>query len=437
MQKNPLWMVPKIILLYLIFTVVLYIVGPYNWPEQNLSLLIIYLLFALFFIFSGFYLSISHSFKQITFKKKRTDRIPLIKFFIVINLIFQIWGIVAYTNLEVISISNIIENLTIGLSNPSELYYGKFGTNPAAFGISASLWVLLAPITYSAIPLFLYNYTKFNLVFKFLGIVSILLEATRWISIGTNHGLISIAFIFLSDFIVKSLRHNIESKSSTLFSISFKKIAARVIIASIILFGVYYFILSISNRITSVANFTTGGISPNLDNWLVKYTPSFIGIGVILITNYLTQGYYALSLALPLKNNTMFGIGNSLFLISNFSELLNKDFFLQTYQVKISRYGWRSLQYYHTFFMWVANDVGFIGALFSVFVLSFYLGYILKKAILEENKIALVLLPLLLTIFFYMPSNNVVLSTSNTFMAFWVLTLIMIGTEFLPKIKLN
>ncbi|APZ49242.1 hypothetical protein BW721_05875 [Jeotgalibaca sp. PTS2502] len=436
-MKKKLWLIPNLIVIYLSITYIMYVIGPYNWPSDNFTLLTLYLLVLFLLIIFGFYLAYRKLNGSLQYKSKGKFFIFFIETLIILNLFYQLWGIVSYTSIETLSFSNIINNLSLGLSKPGDSYYEKIGNIPIAFGISAAPWVVLAPLTYSSTPLFLYNYKTVRPLFKILGVLTILVELTRWISIGTNQGIIGVAFIFITVFLVKYLRNNLMNKSNKMISISFKKLFLRFLIFMLILFGIIFFILSISDRINSVANFHIGGIYPDMENIFVKYTPDFIGTGVILISSYLTQGYYALSMLLPLENMSMLGIGHSNFLISNFSELFNKEYFLNTYQMKLASIGWHPTIYYHTFFTWIANDVGFIGALFVVFIFSYYCGYIIKKSVYEENQLAIIILSLLLSIFFYMPSNNVVLSTPNTFMAFWVLSISMFFMESCPRIVLR
>lgn len=442
MIKKKLWFMPKIILLYLFFTIFLYYFGPYKWPTQNKNLFIFYIFLVSILLYLGFFVSIKLK-KRIIIENKEINKkfIWLIKICIILNFVYSLWAIISYTGIDGFSIANIIDNFSKGLSDPGEQYYNKFGNQVEAFGISTSLTVIFSPITYSASPLFLYNYKNFSFIFKIFALLSIVLEAIRWISIGTNQGLITLAFIFLTVFFIKSTRSKILhfSEKTEVRSIinKIKSLFYKLLLFLFVIFGISYFVNSINDRISSAQYLQYGGIYPNMNNWMIRYVPSFVKNAVIFITSYLTQGYYALSIALPIKNELMNGIGNSNFLISNFSELYNQDFFNDTYQMKISQFGWNPYQNYHTFYMWIANDVGFIGNLIVIFLLGLYFGFVLKKAILEENPICIVLLSLLLTMFFYFPANNVVLATPNTFIAFWGLSLLLIIQYLTKKIRLK
>jgi hypothetical protein len=118
----------------------------------------------------------------------------------------------------------------------------------------------------------------------------------------------------------------------------------------------------------------------------------------------------------------MFGIGNSVFLMGSIRRLFNVNLFQYTYQERMAYLGWDSLGNWHSFYVWVANDVHFVGTLLIMFLLGRYFGTICYHSISKKDPIASVLLCMMLMLFFYLPLNNKIFSYPPTFMAFWVLS---------------
>ena len=108
----------------------------------------------------------------------------------------------------------------------------------------------------------------------------------------------------------------------------------------------------------------TTGVIADEDNLLIAFLPdSSKGVGSMFIS-YLTQGYYALSMALDEPFVPCYGIGNSYFFTGLSRRFLGPTTISdRTYPARLETYGWDRFGKWHTFYTWVASDVSFPGVL--------------------------------------------------------------------------
>ena len=110
-----------------------------------------------------------------------------------------------------------------------------------------------------------------------------------------------------------------------------------------------------------------------------------------------------------------------MFLLENIQEATGADLFQLTYQARLEQFDWDPLVNWHSFYVWIANDVGIVGIFAVLFLMGFFFYQVAWDAIELESDIAIVLFCLFAIMFFYLPANNQILSYPTTFMAFWVL----------------
>jgi len=146
------------------------------------------------------------------------------------------------------------------------------------------------------------------------------------------------------------------------------------------------------------------------------------------ITVYMVQGYYGMSIALGEEFDTSFGIGHSVFLQKTFADYLHIDVRDKTFQHKIND-RWDQFVYWHSFYSYIANDVGFLGVTIVMLVLGIYFSNAYLSAVMEENLYAKMLLPLFGILFFYIPANNQVFGFLETMTSFWILTILFFASK--------
>lgn len=146
-------------------------------------------------------------------------------------------------------------------------------------------------------------------------------------------------------------------------------------------------------------------------------------------TSYLTQGYYAVYLALDEPFVPMWGIGHSVFLQRQAVRLTGDAAIPERpYPERIEPKGWHATIFWATIYPWIASDVGFPGAVLVVFLIGRLLALTWIDTLGGRNPFAVVLLGQLLLMLYYFPAHNRCLQTGEGVVAFWgVLVLWWVG----------
>jgi hypothetical protein len=406
--------------IYLVGVIFLYVLGPWEWPTHKPALF--YLLIFLYQLFFGlgYLLSINKSKRSVrNLKPKSVDRFLAIM--IIINFIYVIFNFLHTVGLNSFSISNIIDAFVNGILNPSVQYKMKFSADKFGGSYFTYFSVLMAPVMWSVFPLSIYNFKRLKLSYKLIVLISLFFELARWIATGTSKGIIDVILIILVVTVVKYMKKRALDNRNRIFD--FKKYRFRILVLSLIVVGVFFFSNNVGDRVNqNWSNYiiSNGNVNINVDAPLMKITPNSMKPTLIYLTSYLTQGYYAFSMSLDLDYYPMLGVGNSMFLMENFNEIFDLNLYEKTYQNRMSVFGWHPFVNWHSFYVWVANDVHYIGVILVMFLIGYLLGSVYKNVILYDDPIALVLLCLTTIMIIYIPANNQLLSYPTTFMAFWI-----------------
>jgi hypothetical protein len=423
--------------LYLSFTVILYAFGPWDWRTNNPILTYIMLIVFQFALALGYMKTMKKRMsrkisKEIIDEKRKEYSVTIyslkfIKVLLIINIFFIVLNVIRTLNMPTFSFGNLWNQLLMGLTDPASQYReSKIITTKFGGSILSYANVLLAPLLWLSFPLSLYRFKELSFIYKILALSSLLLEAARWVAIGTNKGFIDIILILLTVLMINKLSPWIKNKRD--IRINGKRGKAWIILAILVIcIGIYSFSQTVGDRVQdnwADLSITLNNTKLNFNSGLMLITPTSLEPTLIYMGSYLTQGYYALSLATSLPWIPMFGVGHSMFLIENISPIISSNLYEMTYQTRLSIFGWNPLVNWHSFYVWFANDVSLFGVVFIMYFLGRLFAAIIYDATILGDNLAVAILCLLTILFVYIPANDQVFSYPTTFMAFWVLTMI-------------
>jgi hypothetical protein len=137
-----------------------------------------------------------------------------------------------------------------------------------------------------------------------------------------------------------------------------------------------------------------------------------------IFSSYISQGYYGLSLALKEDFDSTFGLGHSSVLLDLSSAFVGPDFAQRSYMVKIEKYHWDSKMQWSTAYIALASDMSFYLVPVFIFLMSLVLTLSWKLFLKTKSVIALCLFYYTFVFFMYLPANNQVFLTADSYLSF-------------------
>ncbi len=451
-KKHSFFIPLALVELYLLATLLLYQFGPLDWPTENQGrfwflIAAYHIAFILGYVISAKWIKLPKplfSIESVSTKKYNIALWALI-------LICIVCACIEYKNTTHASSYipyELPKNFINGLLNPAEQYYNKFAPEGYTSNKGITLISSLFSFLYvSLIPILVSEWKRITIPQKVCIFGIILFKVALYVSIGTNKGIFDTMFYFVGILVILGLLNLIHKTDRFIDKKTFYKVSAFALF--LVVFSLCYFTMNISSRVQNPVEYAISDAQKNEPTETPPVTdpapeptpeptpepapeptpepetPGFITRMYYSVTNYITQGYYGMSLALDEEFTTTYGIGNSQFLRSNFQSIFGIDVDERTYQHKITEQ-WHEDQKWHSFYSYIANDVSFYGVILVMFLLGLYFGLICKDVILNNSLIGKMLLMLFIIMFMYMPANNQVFTSMATFMAFFELSFLWI-----------
>lgn len=410
MKEYKRYKIINIVLIYLSAVFIFYFLGPIKWKTPNSLKLILFVVSCFLMLFLGFAIYYKKSSASISFDYNEAKMIKATKLMLFLNLIIITLYLFRNLGSKVLSFQNVID----WILNPSSQYMNKFSTQSYTVfdRIVGPLTTFSSFFLWSAIPLGIFYLKKLTFFSRFLLAANIIVELIRWFSLGTNKGVIDIILLFLCLYLYRSLAKGRGKNNNKFF---------RVFIIFIIALGLLYFTKNIGGRISENYEFLTNNLNGNIidqNNFLLKIFPG-LSSTIIYANSYLTQGYYGLSLCLEVHDFTpTFGIGHSVFLCENISDVLGSNLFEYTYINKANAFGWKSSSNWHTAFAWFANDLSFFGVPILMMLIGFYFAFICNNLFEKKKYNFFPLFCMMIQMFFYFSMNNQIFASPFSFMGF-------------------
>ena len=167
--------------------------------------------------------------------------------------------------------------------------------------------------------------------------------------------------------------------------------------------------------------------------WLDLEHPVFAIFGLdwgfalsILLTGYLSAGYYGLSLCLsiPFKWTYCLGTSYSVMVIAN--RIFGVPFMLEeTYPLRMeAETGYAAMSKWHTVFPWVASDFTFPGSLLVFYLVARVYATTWVEAIRDRNPVSILFFCVLTLGMVFVPANNQLMIAPDSIIALWLLAFV-------------
>lgn len=409
--------------IYLITTLFLFFLGPIQFRIYNSDLFLMTMLTYHLATILGYYIGMrSYNSSIYMYEKKISSR----RFYL--SFCFALLSVlIAYKNImlsDSLIPYNLLSDVYNGLTKPAQVYLERMQIGATDVRGSSSMRILnMLSLGFAFFKLLFifetYYYWKvLSFGKKLISITYFLLFISCGLASGTN----SVIFIFFI-FSIFSLLILIYFRKPYLFK------TATIILGTLFLIPIGFFGFIMSRRGGGFEYFSTtarygditapqGGIV-DFTSFSIEIFIDFYYYSFVWLTYYLVQGYYGFALILNLDKTWTFGFGNSDFLQRQLLKLTGIDISDATLQAQISD-KWGPAQW-HSFYGHFANDFGFVGLAFFLFLIGFFLARVWASTIYNNSFYGKALLPIFILMFVFFPANNQVFGYIDTLSYFiWI-----------------
>ncbi|MGO4303099.1 hypothetical protein [Cupriavidus sp. RAF12] len=159
---------------------------------------------------------------------------------------------------------------------------------------------------------------------------------------------------------------------------------------------------------------------------------NFIRFSFGMLSAYLNQGYYGLSVALNTDFNWTYGIGHSSFLVSFFSSFFDSESIYQDGLMYALRAGgWDDRYVWSSAFPWLASDLTFWGVPPFMFLIGAIYSRAWFAAIAKRSLSGIMVFALLSIFIVYLPANNQLAQSPDYYVAtvVWLAIFVLEGVR--------
>jgi len=408
---------------YLTATVIVFATGPWPWPVPDPFSLYLYLFCTQLALWLGYGVGLTfHRGGYYSFLKINS----IIKISLILNLVWIVPTFMLRMNVGTFNAADIMNAIANGFTNPGANYLAKAENLSKLQGtpIFGYVSLLISPVLWLLVPLAVVYWDRLTLVTRSLFVFFVIADVMSWVAIGTNKGIAD--YVILLPWLLIAKKPEFIAKIRFVSTLKFLVVCVLgfVLLFSFFSFGMY------GRGHESIPTYDAAtGVEIDRGNWMVCLLPSEGQGAVAMFAYYLTQGYYALSLAIEEPFISSYGVGNSFYLTGLVERFVGQGVVSDiTYPARIEKYGWDRLSQWHSFYVWIASDVSFFGVLVVVFLVGQLFAMVWLDVLMKLNPFAVALFAMLIIMLFYFPANNQVLAFSGTansffvFLACWLFT---------------
>lgn len=441
--KKRLYAPIRIGIIFSLFTYYLFVFGVWDFPFRDSLNLFIFVLLCNLFMYLGFIVGTK---KNVKYNPKINNILTKRLFHKLFNFIFITTAItfiprfIIDTGFYTFDFSTLLLKIQLGLKD-SATVYSMNKTTPSATGIWIYInYICVATgfISWIYTGLAVVTWHKMNFIARFFSIIYWIVLVIQNLAQGTNFGIFDLGIQMLYFYLIKKSIISVTNNKIKDFNNSDKtsirkkaKLKKRyiIIIISILLVLINYFKSVMSSRVGEyyfrLVPYGNDFVRIRTNSLLWRVCPEQYQSLIATLNSYVSHGYMGLAMAFGISFTSTFGFGDSWFKLLNFFEYTGIDLFPRTYLMKIyEAYGYHYGGYWHTVYLWFANDVSLFGVPIVLFILMYIFGFAWKDFLINNNALALMLMSTFAVFFTFISANNQVFSSPNMLFAFWIILIV-------------
>lgn len=288
-------------------------------------------------------------------------------------------------------------------------------------GLISIVRAFAAPFVFAVIPLAVLRWQEMNLALRLAALATVGCSLIFSVLRGTDKEFADLIIVAGSAFMVAMARGGAGGAAARSIGRHWKGIVLAVVFVAV---AASLFSERKTQRVgrieTACAN--DSGICADLGAPLIAWMGPQAQFSVSLFILSTCSGYYGLALAMEKDFEPTWGLGHSAFALGTYEALSgDRDLAPRSYTFRNGIDGWSQENYWSTLITWIANDVGFPGALAVLAFLGFAWGRSWRDAAFGESDPAAILFCQLMVMLFYLPANNQVLGALDGYLVigFW------------------
>ena len=440
MNKNKLLLYPmKTTVIYLLFTIVLFVFGPIRWKIPSYSKLVTFLLVYIAAFAFGYYFQLH--------RKKLAAPELIDELSDPNNPSFGILGdtkIRSITFVFVIScVYSIIRNSVLTIHNYGSIDFSAF----LDIDLAATYFDRLDSDVEGTWYIQLFNYTsvldafwfilgvlyfkKLKLSYKCLFFVAIAFSSLYNVMSGTMISWATLVFRLIPLLFIGLYKAKFAEKLQA------KRKSRKTILLIVLICFIFVFLFSSvqesrSKYIGKDLEYNEGTLGRFIEE---EHDIPIIGAALRSVDMYIVNGYCGMAYGLELKPQFTYGIGFS----RDFARLINQTFGFDvsgyTYPQRIEdEYGWLNGKYWPSAFSWFASDWTYYGIPILMFIFGAFLCNVWYSTLYENSIVATALSSWLWIGIIFLPANNQLFQSLSSFMTTVGLMLLYMMRNILPRI---
>jgi hypothetical protein len=413
---------PVVMTIYLALTVLAFRFGPWPWPVKQPEYLYCYLAGAISLFFIG---SIGGAVTALPWRSPVASdhETGTVKVAILFMLLSVLVLSVARTGsiLPPISVSPSLANGEYDLFVRRNFTRGWWTYFEYAFA-------LISPLFFVALTGAILHWRRLRWPYQIAYIFAFATYLLIYAHIGVNRGFFQLLVLLPLTFGLYYFFSRLLARRVAWIMVS------SGVLGSALFLCIFTFFISFRDPASNVGHFTPLNLDAQRSGLIYDILPRAFYPGYETVSRYLGLGYYGLSLALEETDYRLgLGLTNSMLVIRKANALLGDSWYFHTLLPVIEqKYNWGVWTLWHSAFAWFISDFGVSGSLIVVLTIGFCYGLVWRNLLMTGSIFALSLFYMLNMMIVFLPANNQLLQSADTFVGFLVFCLIFVAGFFRP-----
>ena len=289
-----------------------------------------------------------------------------------------------------------------------------------------------APLTLAVIPLAAHYWSRIQLRTRLYAVGTVFCMILFSSFRGTDKEIGDILIMLVCSILGLAARNSLDGKGfnrKTLFKFG-------VLLVFLCLIFVAAFTLRKSERLGGLVSFCLYENASCFEQSAGSDSFNLINFAWAMLSSYLVQGYYGLSLALPLSYEWTYGIGHSPALQTILGFVFDtKSIYENGLTAQLRNVNWDDRYVWSSIFPALASDISFYGVPMLFVLIGYVYGRSWSYVVANGNYAAIVVFALFTILIIYIPANNQLAQSFDYYFAtiFWISNFLLYGNKHVHK----